>query len=263
VILHPRSDWQTPDVVGRWQRHTWQDPTKVVGIAWHYPGAPHLAPQATDAETAQLIRDMDAEYVRDRGYNLGYNFVIADDGDVWVVRGLTDKCAANGNATTNERYLGVLFVTHDLTTPPNGAQLAAARDLVGYVRRWSPSCVTLVGHRDLFPTTCPGDRTYALVKSLEPDAPPTFTIANRPEDEPMQVKFRHPAYANVFVLPDGMPETPGVEHELSALPITVEDHVPVLAACCHRSWGITAGTATGIVEAAEAGGFLVRSGPPQ
>lgn len=257
MILHPRSDWQTPDVVGRWQRHTWQDPAKVIGVAWHYPGAPHLAPTDNDAEVAALIRAMDADYVRSRGYNLGYSFVIAWDGDVWVVRGLTDKCAANGNAMTNEHYLGVLFLTPDLTTPPNGAQLGAARDLVGYVRQWSPTAVVNVGHRDLYATACPGDGTYALLASLEPVAPPALTIADL-GDTDMQARFRHPAFLNVFVLPDMTPETPQADHAFSAAPLSVEDHIPVLASCCHRSWGITGPSAQAVVDQAEAGGFLVR-----
>lgn len=265
MILHPRSDWYANPA--KWQAHAWFDSRGVVGIAWHYPGAPHLRLLGVDdlyqeADTVAMLRAMDNDYLTTRGYNLGYSFVIDPAGEVWTVRGLTDRPASNGSVITNSAYAGVLFLVPDLTSAPGPAQLDAARQLVAHVRAWAPGAVVNIPHSQLYTTACPGDTIRGLLAQLEPAAPttpPTLTIG---DDDMPAAKFRHPDYANVFIVPECTPESPGVDAAFSALPLIEHDaHDPLLAACVYRSWGITAPTTADAIKLARDGGFLVPLGP--
>jgi hypothetical protein len=258
VILHARAEWYRADT---WQAHAWFNPAGVVGIAWHYPGAAALYCGATRAEVAGLLRAMDADYLRTRGYNLGYSFVIDRQAtaEVWCVRGLTDRPASNGSPATNSAYAGVLFLTPALEAAPTPSQVWAARELVGYVRAWAPHAVTNVPHGALYPTACPGPAIAALLGDLEPPAPAPPAVPARliPQGDDMAlVRYRHPAYANVFIWPEGMPESPKLDGAASALPLVEEDHLPALTACCFKAWGSTD------VADLERRGLLVRVGPP-
>lgn len=80
-------------------------------------------------------------------------------------------------------------------------------------------------------------------------------------EDKMQVRWRHSDYANVFVMPDGTPESSSIDAAFSNMPMTSDAHAPTLASCCYRSWGITGVNAGDVIAKAEAGGFLVRLGP--
>lgn len=103
-----------------------------------------------------------------------------------------------------------------------------------------------------------------LVAARMAPAPPISTRAvitgTATEDDKMQCRFRHSDYANVFVLPDGTPESGGIDQCFSAMPMVVEPHTQTLASCVYRSWGITGTNPQDAVNKAEQAGYLLRLG---
>lgn len=91
--------------------------------------------------------------------------------------------------------------------------------------------------------------------------PNPAVVAITSNGDKMQTRWRHPDYANVFVLPDGMVESGQVDAAFANMPMVCDAHLPTLAACCFRSWGISGVSASDVVAKAEAAGFLVRLGP--
>jgi hypothetical protein len=155
----------------------------------------------------------------------------------------------------------VLFLVPDLNSEPTAAQLGAACELVALIRGWAHGARVNVPHSHLFVTACPGDVIRELLATLEPPATPSPAAPYLEEPDMAQARFRHPDYANVFVMPEGTPESEQLDHAFSALPMTVEPHEPVLAACIFRSWGITGATTGEAIARARDGGYLVPIGP--
>jgi hypothetical protein len=115
---------------------------------------------------------MQADYLRNRGYSIGYWWLVCQNGDSYQIRGTEYNSAANlgvkvsGNA--NDYTAPILFdVRYDeLATP---AAIATARRLwnsVGIFDRPVP-------HRALDYTTCCGDRLIAQINAGEFDNPTT------------------------------------------------------------------------------------------
>jgi hypothetical protein len=111
-------------------REEWQDPslpitgpkpkaTRTVGVI-HYSGSNNIP-----ADKPAWLRSMQADYVNNRGYSLGYGHLVTYDGDSYEIRGDDFNMASNngdkvdGNA--NDWTLSILL---DVTTTA-GATLAA------------------------------------------------------------------------------------------------------------------------------------------
>jgi len=141
-------------------RAGWQDPKQpVVGpnslpqrvdkVVVHYTAADRIP-----ANVPQYLRDMQASYVRSRGYSLGYNCAVDQSGKTYEIRGFDIRCAANRQV--NESSFAVLvLVDGDGAASPQAA--AAVRLIVAAVQRWCGRGVDVVGHGEVGATACPGD----------------------------------------------------------------------------------------------------------
>lgn len=204
MILHPRGDWVN---WATWNRHALMDPNEVVGIAWHYPGIPHLDVDGLNdvleaEDTRQILRNMDTAYRRDRGYNLGYGWAIDQLGHVWEIRGV-ERQAANGNQTANRKYLSVLFVLPTLDAGPSNAAINAARELVRYLVSHFPKAKDDLTHDEarrsvgLPGTTCCGPIIGRLVHG---GTFRTLPIPPAPiEEDDMASVFRLPGSDRIYV----------------------------------------------------------------
>nr|UZP48207.1 peptidoglycan recognition protein [Charonia tritonis] len=114
----------------------------------------------------QKVRQYQNFHIDGRGwYDIGYNFVVGEDGNAYEGRGWTEIGAHTRGYNTNGIAISVIgdFTNHT----PNAAALAKVRQLIQCGldnRRISPS-YTLKGHRDLGNTACPGDAYYNLIQS--------------------------------------------------------------------------------------------------
>lgn len=117
-------------------------------LVLHYTAAdkiPHNVPQ--------FLRDMQAFYVRDRGYSLGYNCAVDQSGNTYEIRGFDIRCAAN--RAVNESSVAVLMlVDGDGEASPQAA--AAVRRLVAYGQQLFGRRLSVVGHGEVGATECPG-----------------------------------------------------------------------------------------------------------
>jgi hypothetical protein len=123
-------------------RSTWQDPAfpitgppaqlgLISALTAHYPGG-NPGDLSSDAKCAAYMRRMQREYVTDRGYSLGYNWMIPPQGGIWEARGILYNNAANGSTSWNLRAFAVQFANGPGEALTD-AQLSSARWLHGHL----------------------------------------------------------------------------------------------------------------------------------
>ncbi len=109
-----------------------------------------------------------------RGWTcIGYSFMSCAHGYVLEGRGLYKTQAAQPGGNTTHYSVTLATGPTDPITPE---QIDAVREL----RRWLTepgisASGTVLGHRDFVPTSCPGDRAYALVRNGTFERPPGET----------------------------------------------------------------------------------------
>jgi hypothetical protein len=98
--------------------------------------------------------------------DVGYNFACWNDDEpaIWELRGLRMRGGANGTASSNAVRPSCLIVA-DIDEPVNRAVAQKMAWLVQLIRDQSQRQTGTRGHRDEFPTGCPGDDIYPLVTS--------------------------------------------------------------------------------------------------
>ena len=154
----------TPDFV---RRHAWTERgpadnhlamPRIGRLTVHHTGADTRALGATDLQTVQRIE----HYHRDQlGWAcIGYHFLIGADGTIYEGRPLALQGAHVRDA--NRGNLGVSLIGDCHSQTPSPQQLASLQYLLDHARRrYRLSPTDIFGHRDLAPTTCPGDQLYA------------------------------------------------------------------------------------------------------
>ncbi|KAK1120952.1 hypothetical protein K0M31_010736 [Melipona bicolor] len=116
---------------------------------------------------SKIVRSYQNHHMSDNGWeDIGYNFIIGEDGNVYEGRGWTYTGAHAPNY--NSRSIGICIIgdfTHRL---PNEAALKALNALINYgVSKGSISNkYHVVGHRQVTQTECPGTKLYEYVKKL-------------------------------------------------------------------------------------------------
>lgn len=159
-------------------REEWQDPNlpitgpapkarRTVGVL-HYSGS-----NSIPADKPAWLRSMQADYVNNRGYSLGYGYLVVADGSDYEIRGADFNMASNngdkvaGNA--NDWTLSILL---DVTTT-SGATAAA----IATCRRiFADAAITArpVPHSFYDYTACCGDTVRAQIDAglFDPDTAP-------------------------------------------------------------------------------------------
>ena len=88
-------------------------------------------------------------------WDIAYNEMISQQGEVIEGRGLTTRSGANGNTTLNRQFLAIGLLIGPGQTPTED-MVTAVRERIAVVRAFQPQANKIVGHKDLKPTTCPG-----------------------------------------------------------------------------------------------------------
>ena len=173
-----REDWQDPKnpVVGSAKFLGWSAMQRLV---LHYPGADYADMdfnndgQIDAADTATLLRNTQAAYVDQRGYSLGYNAAVGQEGLSWEIRGDTWMCAANGSTQTNRDAFAILIVV-DEQNPASDVQVRKVREMVAQARMLAGRNLPIIGHGDLKATQCPGGGIRRQIQTgvFEPQSEP-------------------------------------------------------------------------------------------
>lgn len=174
MIYKPRTAWQKPT-----QPVTGPKAVPVgnlVDVVYHYPGASASSAPLWNYPVARL-QSMQADYLANRGYSLGYNWGIDLEGVVWEIRGFDIKSAATGGY--NDKSVTILFMLPG-TQGANKAQLYAATELHREIERRANKRLGVAGHfqRGTTATPCPGAGVIVQLPSLD------RMIHAAPEPEP-------------------------------------------------------------------------------
>ncbi|XP_075771204.1 peptidoglycan recognition protein 1-like [Pelodiscus sinensis] len=111
----------------------------------------------------QVMGVQDLHMVTWRWTDIGYNFLIGEDGRVYEGRGWGTQGSHAKN--WNHKSLGFSFLGTFCKTAPNAAALNAAQRLIrcAVSRGFLSHSYTLKGHRNVNPTSCPGDALYRVI----------------------------------------------------------------------------------------------------
>lgn len=120
---------------------------------------------STKTACSQQMRNMQNYHMDSLGWaDIGYNFLIGGDGQVYEGRGWNTLGA---HATSwNSKSIGISFMGNYNNNVPTAAQIAAAKALLADAvsRGQIKSNYILYGHRQVGSTECPGNNLYAEIK---------------------------------------------------------------------------------------------------
>jgi hypothetical protein len=224
TLVNPRSAWQTAaqPVTGPAANRS-----AITDFVVHYPGTDWADldfdndDRITTADSVWLLRSMQSIYLRDpkRGYSLGYSFADFHGGDLWEIRGLDIRNAANKGRTGqwNPTSISVLVVV-DEDDPMTPAQLSSLYELYDWCCEQLGRELRIRRHGEGDATPCPGAGITAQLAAGRPQPPPengdpiVTTTARR-----IQLKGTH----NRFLIGAGPPLhlTPELDKAYAELPL--------------------------------------------
>uniref|UniRef100_A0A8C2UJE4 Peptidoglycan-recognition protein n=1 Tax=Chinchilla lanigera TaxID=34839 RepID=A0A8C2UJE4_CHILA len=155
----PRSDW---NALASECTERLSLPVRYVVIS-HTAGSTCSSPDSCE----QQARNVQYYHMRTQGWcDVGYNFLIGEDGHVYEGRGWNTKGAHSGG-NWNSRSIGISFMGNYMERVPPKRALRAAQNLLacGVARGALKSNYQLKGHRDVQQTLSPGDQLYQIIQS--------------------------------------------------------------------------------------------------
>ncbi|MEH0547277.1 peptidoglycan-binding protein [Streptomyces sp. B21-105] len=138
------------------------------GVKIHYEGTyvpKSLAAADAHGSCAGHVRDIQASHLantREDYSDIAYNAMVCPHGYVFEGRGVHYKTGANGDQALNAKDYAVCAMLGDsgLVQPP-AAMLDGLADAIGWFRSGGAAGREILGHRDGYATSCPGDPLYA------------------------------------------------------------------------------------------------------
>ena len=162
----------------------------------HWPG--FALDDSTPVAIAHALQSMQRDYLRNRGYSLGYLWLVDPTGVAWEIRGFDYKSAANKG---HNDHTAPLLVTVNGDEPVTAVAWRTVRALSAeYSERSNRDYLTRpVPHSDLdgAATACPGDTVRTQIAAGNGD------IGNDDDMTNPVILWRHPAYLNVFAVGGG------------------------------------------------------------
>ena len=163
-LYYPRAHWENPS-----QPVTGPGPKGVRGT-WviHYPGNSGFREPLSDDEMIQYCRNVQNDYVTNRGYSIGYSFVVSQSGLAYEARGFDINNAANKGDKMKPAISNFNAVSMSIQVAVSGqdAASAAAVATVNEIIALEPEWDVLV-HADVDYTSCCGTGMIEQVRSGE------------------------------------------------------------------------------------------------
>ncbi|XP_037810771.1 peptidoglycan-recognition protein SC2-like [Lucilia sericata] len=120
---------------------------------------------STKASCMQQMRNIQSYHQKTLGWaDIGYNFLIGGDGNIYEGRGWN---VMGAHATNwNSKSIGISFMGNYNNDKPTAAQISAAKNLLAAAvsRGQIKSGYILYGHRQVGSTECPGNNLYNEIK---------------------------------------------------------------------------------------------------
>lgn len=138
------------------------DADEVVGIALHWPAMGDTR-MRTPVGVIAGLRSWQNLHMDDRGWSdIAYQEAVDQQGNVYTLRGLRNRSAANGDERLNSTHGAILLVLGE-GEMPSPAMVRAVRARVARHRVLFPRSDHVDGHGDLKATTCPGPIVQAMI----------------------------------------------------------------------------------------------------
>ncbi|WP_433496260.1 peptidoglycan recognition protein family protein [Sphaerimonospora sp. CA-214678] len=140
------------------------------GVKVHYTGG-RVDPSIVDdhGRCAAMVRSIQNHHMDGNGWmDIGYSMVACPHRKVFVGRGPKRLPAANGPGLNSGHYAVLGLVGNAGLTQPTDGMLNGILDAIGYLREHGGAGREIKGHRDGYPTDCPGDPLYAWIRKGAP-----------------------------------------------------------------------------------------------
>lgn len=137
--------------------------TNLEGMAIHWPAMSKKL--NTVAQVMAALRSWQA-YHQSKGWrDIAYQEAVDQMGNSYVLRGLTNESAANGDEDTNDEWGALLLILAPGETP-SAAMMKTARRRIKRFREIYPRAVKIRGHSEIRPepTACPGPIVMKMIK---------------------------------------------------------------------------------------------------
>lgn len=176
MALKPRSSWGA----ARPGRLSNLVPSQVKGAAIHWVGN-----DPVHGPTPKVLQGIQRFHQRTRGWaDIAYNLGVDQDGNVWELRGVDKRSAANGTNPANAAYVAIIALI-GRGQVPSAAMIRGIREAVSIVRQRFPHAREVVTHSQARcgTTECPGPYMTNLVRAGQLDpvlVPRTPTPATPP-----------------------------------------------------------------------------------
>lgn len=155
-------------------------PGLAVSVTAHHP-SPHALPAgASRAQEAREMRAIQTFHIDGNGWkDIGYNFVITQNGNVYEGRGWGKIGAHAGTNVGNETSIGVAFMVNGKVEAPNAAALQAFKELraEGVRHGFLTPGHVLKFHNEWHATDCPGKVAEAVLRAAEERHAPRVLVA--------------------------------------------------------------------------------------
>ncbi|MFE5868823.1 peptidoglycan-binding protein [Streptomyces roseifaciens] len=155
-----------------WPASAAPDQATTLGVKIHYEGSPVSTQLLADHdECIQEWKDIRASHLANTQENysdIAYNYGACPHGYLLEGRGLGKRTGANGNQALNRAHYAICgLVGSSGLIQPTDAMLHAIRDGIELLRQHGADA-EIRGHRDGYPTECPGGPLYAWVQKGAP-----------------------------------------------------------------------------------------------
>ena len=179
TLYYPRAHWENPS-----QPVTGPAPQGLRGT-WviHYPGNSGFHEPLSDDEMIEYCRAMQNDYVTNRGYSIGYSFVVSQSGLAYEARGFDINNAANkGDKMKPEipNFNAVsmsIQVASSAQNPASNAAVVMVNQIIALEPDWD-----VITHIDVDYTQCCGTGMIEQVRSgvIGQSTPPAPSGYNPP-----------------------------------------------------------------------------------
>lgn len=158
-VMHTRSSWNAapPKKVRPFK--------SVSGIVIHFAGFP-ISPSRSTPTLLRSIQNVHQGKPRN-WWDIAYNILVDQNGEVWQGRGLTVTSGANGTTKSNKSHVAICCLIGAGPIPP--AMIDGIRNAVDIVRERWPGAVEILPHSAIKPTICPGNPLRTLIANGDLD----------------------------------------------------------------------------------------------
>ncbi|XP_060557418.1 peptidoglycan recognition protein 3-like [Ruditapes philippinarum] len=195
----------------------------------------------TPEKCQEIVRDYQNLHMDTRKWSdIGYNFIVGEDGNVYEGRGWGIRGAHAGTSELNKKSLGICVIGDFSNNVPNEAAQNAVKQLITCSKSNDKllSTYTIRAHRDLKNTECPGQKFYDVIKTWSRYSESASVDAKTSEDGTVSVEnaeIQLPGCPTIISRAGWGARAPKSRRQMSSLPSYALIHHGAGARCFTKS----------------------------